>query len=120
MVDPTQIPDTVRDLYPFQSHFLDVDGGRMHYIDEGPRDGPVIVAVHGNPTWSFYYRNVVLALRDDHRCIAPDHIGCGLSDKPPLTDYPTPWSVASTISRPSSRHWRSPAGSRSCSTTGAG
>jgi haloalkane dehalogenase len=43
--------------------------------------------VHGNPTWSFYYRNLVLALRATHRCIVPDHIGCGLSDKPPLSQY---------------------------------
>ncbi|MGA9572999.1 MAG: alpha/beta fold hydrolase [Lysobacterales bacterium] len=54
----------------------------MHYLDEGPRDGPVVLMVHGNPTWSFYYRHLVLALRDRYRCIVPDHIGCGLSDKP--------------------------------------
>ncbi|MCP4045024.1 MAG: alpha/beta fold hydrolase [Gammaproteobacteria bacterium] len=44
--------------------------------------------VHGNPTWSFYYRNLVLALRDRYRCIVPDHIGCGLSDKPGTAQYP--------------------------------
>jgi haloalkane dehalogenase len=43
--------------------------------------------VHGNPTWSFYYRDLILALRDRHRCLAPDHIGCGLSDKPGDADY---------------------------------
>ena len=59
----------------------------MHYLDEGPRDAPIVLMVHGNPTWSFYYRNLVLALRDRYRCIVPDHIGCGLSDKPPDTDY---------------------------------
>jgi len=59
----------------------------MHYLDEGPRDAPVVLMVHGNPTWSFYYRNLVLALRETHRCIVPDHIGCGLSDKPPLHQY---------------------------------
>ncbi len=59
----------------------------MHYLDEGPRDAPAVLMVHGNPTWSFYYRNLVLALRDTHRCIVPDHIGCGLSDKPPLEKY---------------------------------
>ena len=69
-------------LYPFASHWLDLSGLRMHYLDEGPRDGPVVLMVHGNPTWSFYYRNLVLALRDRYRCIVPDHIGCGLSDKP--------------------------------------
>lgn len=59
----------------------------MHYLDEGSRDAPVVLMVHGNPTWSFYYRNLVLALRDSHRCIVPDHIGCGLSDKPSLEKY---------------------------------
>jgi haloalkane dehalogenase len=56
-------------------------------LDEGA--GEPVVMLHGNPTWSFYYRNLVLALRDSYRCIVPDHIGCGLSDKPPesLYDY---------------------------------
>jgi len=69
-------------LYPFASHWLDLDGIRLHYLDEGPRDAPVVLMVHGNPTWSFYYRNLVLRLRDRFRCIVPDHVGCGLSDKP--------------------------------------
>ncbi len=59
----------------------------MHYLDEGPRDAPPVLMLHGNPTWSFYYRNLVLALRENHRCIVPDHIGCGLSDKPGLEKY---------------------------------
>lgn len=54
----------------------------MHYLDEGPRNAPPVLMLHGNPTWSFYYRDLVLALRDRYRCIVPDHIGCGLSDKP--------------------------------------
>ncbi len=69
-------------LYPFESHWLDLDGIRLHYLDEGPRDAPVLLMLHGNPTWSFYYRNLVLRLRDRYRCIVPDHVGCGLSDKP--------------------------------------
>ncbi len=69
-------------LYPFESHWLDVGGARLHYLDEGPRDAPVVLMLHGNPTWSFYYRNLVLELRDRYRCIVPDHVGCGLSDKP--------------------------------------
>jgi pimeloyl-ACP methyl ester carboxylesterase len=70
-------------LYPFESHWLDLgDGVRLHYLDEGPRDAPVLLMLHGNPTWSFYYRNLVLRLRDRFRCIVPDHVGCGLSDKP--------------------------------------
>ena len=76
-----------RSEYPFESHFFDVgDGVRMHYLDEGPRNDEAVVMLHGNPTWSFYYRNVVQALRGRMRCIVPDHIGMGLSDKP--ADYP--------------------------------
>lgn len=66
--------------YPFAANYLDLDGLRYHYLDEG--SGPPVVMVHGNPSWSFYYRNLVLALSGSHRCIVPDHIGCGLSDKP--------------------------------------
>ena len=54
----------------------------MHYIDEGDRDAPPVLMVHGNPTWSFYYRNLVSGLSENYRTIAVDHIGCGLSDKP--------------------------------------
>jgi len=72
-------------LYPFESHWLDLDGLRYHYLDEG--DGEVVVAVHGNPTWSFYYRDLVKALSDDWRVVVPDHMGCGLSDKPSDDDY---------------------------------
>ena len=64
-------------------------GQRMHYLDEGPRDAPPVLMLHGNPTWSFYYRNLVIALRGQFRCIVPDHLGCGMSDKPndSLYDY---------------------------------
>jgi cis-3-alkyl-4-acyloxetan-2-one decarboxylase len=74
-------------LYPFRSHTFVRNGLSMHYLDEG--SGDPVVMVHGNPTWSFYYRNLVLALRGQYRCIVPDHIGCGLSDKPqpPVYDY---------------------------------
>ncbi|MDX2199765.1 MAG: alpha/beta fold hydrolase [Phycisphaerae bacterium] len=58
---------------------------RLHYVDEG--QGPTVVMVHGNPTWSFMYRNLIAELRSTHRCIAPDHIGCGLSDKPDDSRY---------------------------------
>jgi haloalkane dehalogenase len=68
------------DLYPFQSHWFDRCGLRYHYLDEGA--GEPVLCVHGNPTWSFHFRRVVLALRSTHRVIVPDHIGCGLSDKP--------------------------------------
>ena len=67
-------------LYPFESHVLDRDGLAYHYLDEGTGD-PVLM-LHGNPSWSFYYRDLVKALRSDHRCVVPDHIGMGMSDKP--------------------------------------
>ncbi|HBA86617.1 MAG TPA: alpha/beta hydrolase [Geobacter sp.] len=66
--------------YPFSGKTLDLDGLSYHYLDEGA--GDPVVMVHGNPSWSFYYRNLVLALRGSYRCIVPDHIGCGFSDKP--------------------------------------
>jgi haloalkane dehalogenase len=75
-----------RSLYPFASHFLEVDGHRMHYVDEplrsaglAPRE--VLLLVHGNPTWSFYWRELIKVWRVRHRVIAVDHVGCGLSDK---------------------------------------
>ena len=75
-----------RSLYPFQSHEATVAGRRYHYLDEGT--GPVLLLVHGNPTWSFYWREIVTALRGKYRLIVPDHIGCGLSEKPSPTEYP--------------------------------
>jgi haloalkane dehalogenase len=66
--------------YPFGSQYLDLDGLRYHYIDEG--QGAPLLFVHGNPTWSFAWRNLVKDLSHDHRCLAVDHIGCGFSDKP--------------------------------------
>jgi haloalkane dehalogenase len=74
-----------RHLYPFKPHFLDVDCLQYHYIDEG--SGEPIVMVHGNPTWSFYYRELVKAFSSNYRTIVPDHIGCGLSDKPDEKSY---------------------------------
>ncbi len=73
-------------LYPFEHHFLELGDLRYHYLDEGAGD-PVIM-VHGNPTWSFYYRNLAKALRGKYRVIVPDHIGCGLSDTPKADEYP--------------------------------
>ncbi len=75
--------------YPFTSRWLMVRGVRMHYLDEGaPTELQTpVVMLHGNPTWSFFYRNLVKALAPDYRCIVPDHIGCGLSDKPQHYDY---------------------------------
>jgi len=72
-------------LYPFTGAFHDVNGHKLHVLDEG--EGDTLVMLHGNPTWSFYFRNLVLGLRGRHRVIAPDHIGCGLSDKPDEKSY---------------------------------
>jgi haloalkane dehalogenase len=72
------------DEYPFAAHFLDLGGLRYHYLDEG--QGDVLLMVHGNPTWSFAWRNLVKEFGRDHRVIAVDHIGCGMSDKP--QNYP--------------------------------
>jgi haloalkane dehalogenase len=102
-----------RRLYPFESRWFQLASGfgRMHYVDEGPEfrgresfstgdvasaieiqiesrpiaptPAPTLLFVHGNPTWSFHWRRLVVALRDRYRCVAPDHIGCGLSEKPP-------------------------------------
>ena len=77
----------IRDEFPFEPRFHAVPSGRMHYIDEGPRDAPVIVCVHGNPTWSFAFRRIVKAFSDRYRVVALDHIGCGLSDKPADFEY---------------------------------
>ena len=71
--------------YPFESKFFDQGGLKQHYIDEGT--GSPLLMVHGNPTWSFYYRHLVSAFRDSHRMVAVDHIGCGLSDKPQKYKY---------------------------------
>ena len=69
--------------YDFASHRFEVRPGiRMHYLDEGPRDGEVVLALHGNPSWSYYWRHLVRGLRDRYRVVVPDHVGMGLSDKP--------------------------------------
>ena len=75
----------IRDLYPFESKYTTIGGQRLHYIDEG--QGPAIVLLHGNPTWSFYYRELIKGLRGQYRVIAPDHMGCGLSEKPQRYPY---------------------------------
>ncbi|MGL5097168.1 MAG: alpha/beta fold hydrolase [Planctomycetia bacterium] len=73
-------------LYPFRSRFFDQRGVRQHTIDDG--EGDPVVMVHGNPTWSFYFRSLAADLRHDHRVIVPDHVGCGLSDRPTDAEYP--------------------------------
>jgi len=77
-----QFPD-----YPFKSNFLSINGQQMHFLDEGPGNAQPVVMLHGNPSWSFFFRKPVTALRGEYRCIAPDHIGMGLSSKPSLDEY---------------------------------
>jgi haloalkane dehalogenase len=71
--------------YPFQSNYYTIGEHRLHYVDEG--QGDVIVMVHGNPTWSYYFRRLISLLRKNNRIIAIDHMGCGLSDKPQDYNY---------------------------------
>lgn len=68
-------------LFPFESRFVDIDGHTVHYVDEG--SGPTLLLLHGNPTWSFLWRDVIRALRDDFRCVALDYPGFGLSTPKP-------------------------------------
>jgi haloalkane dehalogenase len=77
---------TLSPLYPFKSHSIQINRYRYHYIDEGKVDSSPIVMLHGNPSWSFYYRNLITPLSQSNRVIVPDHIGMGLSDKP--QNYP--------------------------------
>ena len=74
-----------RQDYPFKSNYLDRHGLKYHYVDEGR--GQPIVMLHGNPTWSFYYRHLIKTFSSTHRTIVPDHMGCGLSDKPDAHRY---------------------------------
>ena len=85
MEPPAWIP---RELYPFESHFAHVNGARVHYVAEG--DGPPLLLLHGNPTWSFLYRDLILGLRDRFRCVAPDHPGFGRSRPEPGYRYTPP------------------------------
>ncbi len=91
---PTDLVDNRRRLwtrlkseYDFTSRYLPVDGHWLHYVDEGPRDAPPVLLVHGNPTWSFYWRGLIESLRDKHRVIAIDLVGMGFSEKPQDFDY---------------------------------
>ena len=79
------LPSNVRAEYPWPGEFLEVPGGRIHYVDEG--SGDPILMLHGNPTWSFYWRNLIRGLSGKYRCVAPDHLGHGLSDRPESWTY---------------------------------
>lgn len=85
MVDIYRTPDEAFDGlpdYPFAPNYLEWDGLRTHYVDEGPKDAPVALLLHGEPTWSYIYRKFIPVLRAaGYRCVAPDYIGFGKSDK---------------------------------------
>src|SRR5712692_1269371 len=69
------------ELFPVEHRFLDLDGARIHYVDEG--SGETLLLLHGNPAWSFLYRKMIGALKDQFRCVALDYPGYGMSDAPP-------------------------------------
>ena len=88
MVNTLQIPGWLQAEYPFspRRHRL-ADGTALSFLDEGPRAPTAVVMVHGNPTWSYYYRHLVRALAPARRCVVPDHVGMGLSEKPESRSY---------------------------------
>lgn len=77
------MPDDI--LYPFVAQKISIQGHNLSFLDQG--QGRVIVMLHGNPTWSFLYRNLAILLQDTYRVIVPDHMGCGFSDKPQDYSY---------------------------------
>lgn len=89
MVDQIEeVPEWLdREAFPFASQWLQTSAGRVHYVDEGPREGEVVLLVHGTPTWSFEYRHVIPVLARTRRVIAVDHLGFGLSERPRDFEY---------------------------------
>lgn len=81
MSPPFEVPHK---LFPVQHRFLEVDGGRIHYVDEGT--GETLLLLHGNPSWCFLYRKIIAALKSDFRCVALDFPGYGMSDAPAGVD----------------------------------
>ena len=94
MTRPAWVP---ADLYPFEDHWAEIDGNLVHYLDEG--DGPPLLLLNGNPSWSFGWRDVILALRGTFRCIAPDYPGFGLSREAAGYDFrpPSPSKVVEAL-----------------------
>ncbi len=89
-----QLPPRLEVLYPFSQNRCETAGGWLNYVDEG--QGEAVVMIHGNPTWSFFYRNLILDLRDSFRCLALDNLGCGLSEKPQKGNYTLAGHIART------------------------
>jgi cis-3-alkyl-4-acyloxetan-2-one decarboxylase len=84
-----ELPEWLREFYPFETHTFDLSGETMSFIDEGPRHGPTFVLVHGSPVWSMLWRDAIARMRDTARVIAPDLVGFGLSSKPADPAYHT-------------------------------
>ena len=84
MINPEE---TFDGSFPFAPHFTEAPGFRMHYVDEGPRDGEVVLCLHGEPTWAYLYRHLVPTPARTHRVVAPDHMGFGKSATPPDRSY---------------------------------
>lgn len=82
-------------LYPFENNYLRLEAGNMHYVDEGK--GETVLFVHGTPTWSFLYRDFIRDLSKGYRCIAIDHLGFGLSEKPDSVQYTPEWHSKNLI-----------------------
>lgn len=83
----TPSSDTFDGTFPFAPHFSDIGGFRMHYVDEGPADGEVVLCIHGEPTWGYLFRELIAALAGGYRVIAPDHMGFGKSETPEHRSY---------------------------------
>lgn len=97
MTTQLQVPNDLKGEYPFLPHFHMVDKEKLHYVDEGA--GEPLVMLHGNPTWSFFYRNLAKYFsQNNYRVVIPDHIGCGLSSKPQDYDYTLEHHITNTLS----------------------
>jgi pimeloyl-ACP methyl ester carboxylesterase len=79
--------ETFEGTWPFEPHFSTAAGFAQHYVDEGPRDGEVIVCLHGEPTWGYLYRNFIPPLSEHYRVVVPDHMGFGKSETPADRTY---------------------------------
>jgi pimeloyl-ACP methyl ester carboxylesterase len=84
-----ELPEWLRDLFPFRTRIAEIGSLKMSFVDEGPADASPLLLLHGNPTWSFLFRDLIRKAMPDRRVIAPDNIGFGLSDKPAEASYHT-------------------------------
>ncbi|MBW9055224.1 alpha/beta fold hydrolase [Rhizobium mesosinicum] len=82
-----QSGETFSGTFPFAPHFTEARGFRMHYVDEGPRDGEVVLCLHGEPTWGYLFRHLITSLSATHRVVVPDHMGFGKSETPADRSY---------------------------------